>query len=197
MSRVLVSFALVFLSAAGSPAARAQSTGLDRAMLDMEAHADHTRECRAASMARCWYLFFAINKTPVRQLWMLDLKVRNPEPANANLIEIDFVEMHESDDPAVPGANDFLVYTLQFKCKEKKFRIADGVSLLLDGNTERVKEATAWRGDYDKSWFGLAGKVACGKDQQRQPTAYDMLFLGDFYRPVDVADVTRRTLWNR
>lgn len=197
MSRVLGLIAAIFLAALASPAARAQSTGLDRAMMDMEAHSDHARECRAASMARCWYLFLAINKAPVRQLWMMDMQMRNPEPANANLIEVTVAEMHESDDPAVPGANEFIVHTLQFKCKEKKFRIADGYAQRFDGTSERAKQPTAWRGDFDNSWAGLAGKAACNLEIQRQPTAFNMLFLGDYYRPIDVLDVTRRALWTK
>lgn len=196
MSRALIALAAFALLVVCSPAARAQSTGLDRAIWDLEASVAKSRECDAASMPRCWYLFFAINEAPVRQLWMLDLKVRNPEPRNANLIEIDVTHVHESDDPAEPGANDFLLYTLQFQCKEKKYRIADGYALLLNGTVKRSKEPFPWH-DAKNTWFELAGKAACQKKVQLRPTEHDMVFVGDFYRPVDVADVTRRILWKR
>lgn len=195
MSRAVIVLAAL-LMVIGSPDARAQSTGLDRATWDLEASVAKSRECNAASMSRCWYLFFAINEAPVRQLWMLDLKVRNPEPRNANLIEIDVAHMHESDDPAAPGANDFLLYTLQFQCKEKKYRIADGYALLLNGTVERSKEPFPWH-DAKDTWFELAGKAACQKKVQLRPTAHDLVFLGDFYRPVDVVDATWRILWKR
>ena len=194
MSRALFALAAAaVLCSAGSVPASAQSTGLDRAMWDMEASG--RRDCNAASMARCWYLFFAINETPYRQLWMADLKVRNPEPKNANLIEIDVVQLHEGDDPDVKGNDDFLLYTLQFKCKEKKYRVADGFALKLDGSLQESEGATEWYGGYENTWVGLAGKVACDKMRHLAPTSHDMLFLGDFHRPVDAADITRGILW--
>lgn len=196
MSRALFVLVAGLMLAATSPATKAQSTGLDRATWDLEASVTKSRECNAASMPRCWYLFFAINETPVRQIWMLDLKVRNPEPRNANLIEIDVAHMHESDDPAAPGSNDFLLYTLQFQCKEKKYRIADGYALLLDGSLDRSKEPFPWHPSKG-TWFELAGKAACDKKVQLRPAAHDMVFIGDFYRPVDVVDVTRRMLWKK
>ncbi|KFN41263.1 hypothetical protein [Arenimonas oryziterrae] len=197
MSRGSFVLATTMLLALGSPLAMAQSTAADRALWDLEASTVEHRDCKASSMPRCWYLFFAINEAPVRQLWMLDLKVRNPEPGNANLLEMDVAHLHESDDPAEPGANDFLLYTLQFKCKEKKYRIANGYALLIDGSVDQAKQAFPWHDGFENSWFGLAGKAACQKSEQLRPTAYNMVFLGDFYRPVDAADVTRRFLWTR
>jgi hypothetical protein len=196
MSRATIALAACALLALGSPHARAQSTGLDRATWDLEASVDKTRECKAATMARCWYLFFAINEAPVRQLWLLDLKARNPEPRNANLIEMDVAHVHESDDPAEPGANDFVLMTLQFQCKEKKYRIADGYALLLNGTVDHSKEPFPWH-DAKDTWFELAGKAACQKKVQLRPTDHDMVFVGDFYRPVDVVDVARRILWKQ
>lgn len=193
MSRGLMALAATALFAVGGPAAHAQSTGLDRAMWDMEASKD--RECQAASMARCWYMFFASDEAPYRQLWMADIKVRNPEPKNANLIEIDVAQMHEGDDPAVKGSDDFLLFTLQFQCKEKKYRVADGFALRIDGSMEKSKQATAWYGGYEDTWVGLAGKIACEKTFHVAPEANSMVFLGDFHRPVDAVDITRGILW--
>ena len=189
-----MALAATALLAAAGPSAHAQSTGLDRAMWDMEA--SKTRDCNAASMARCWYLFFAINETPYRQLWMADLKMRNPEPKNANLIEIDIVQLHESDDPEAKGSDDFLLYTLQFQCKEKKYRVADGFALAIDGTLKESEGATDWYGGYEDTWVGMAGKIACEKKYHLAPNDNHMVFLGDFHRPVDAADVTRRILWN-
>ena len=196
MSRVVTALVAFVLMALGSADARAQSTGLDRATWDLEASVDKTRECKAAVMARCWYLFFAINEAPLRQVWLLDLKVRNPEPNDANLIEVDVAHLHESDDPAEPGANDFLLYTLQFQCKQQQVRIAGGYALLRDGTVDRSKEPFPWR-DARNTWFELAGKAACQRNVQLRPTDHHMVFLGDFYRPVDAVDVARRIFWQQ
>ncbi len=194
MNRPLSALAAAVLFTVVSPAATAQSTGLDRAHWDVEASG--RRECNAASMARCWYMFFASNETPYRQLWMADLKVRKPEPRNANLIEIDVVQMHEGDDPKVKGSDDFLLHTLQFKCEEKKYRVAGGFALTLDGSIQQSTGTTDW-GGYEDTWVGLAGKIACEKSVQLSPANHSMVFLGDFYRPVDAVDVTRGILWKQ
>jgi len=193
VSRVLIALVAAVLVAVGSCAAHAQSTGLDRALWDMEA--SKTRECNAAGMPRCWYMFFASNEAPYRQLWMVDLKVRNPEPKNANLIEIDVTQMHDGDDPDVKGNDDFLLYTLQFQCKEKKYRVADGFALKLDGSIQESKGATEWYGGYEDTWIGLAGKIACEKKYHLAPGDNNMVFLGDFHRPVDAVDHTKAILW--
>ena len=195
MSRALVALAGAALFAASSPSVIAQSTGVDRALWDMQA--SKSRECNAAGMARCWYMFFASNDTPYRQLWMADIKVRNPEPANANLIEIDIAQMHEGDDPGVKDSHDFVLYTLQFQCKQKKYRVADGFALNLNGSVEPYTGAKDWHGGYEDTWVGLAGKIACEKKYHLAPDANTMVFLGDFHRPVDAVDVTRRILWPR
>ena len=197
MSRVLFALAAATLLALASPAARAQSTAADRAMWDLEASTVENRDCKAASMARCWYLFFAINETPVRQLWLLDLKVRNPEPGNADLIEIDVVQVHESDDPAVPGANDLVMFTVQYQCSKKKVRVSEAYALMFDGTLDRSTGPSPWTGGYETNWYGLAAKAACEKSAQLRPKAYSMLWLGDFFRPVDAADVSRRILWQQ
>ena len=184
--------AAALLSVAG-PAAQAQHTGLDRALWDMEA--SKSRECNAAMMARCWYLFFAINEAPYRQLWMVDLKARNPDPKDANVIEIDVAQVHEGDDPEVKGSDDFLLYTLQFQCKEKKYRVADGFALKIDGSIQASTGATEWFGGYEDTWVGMAGKIACEKKYHLAPGDNHMVFLGDFHRPVDAVDVTRSILW--
>jgi hypothetical protein len=195
VNRLLVSLAAAVLLAATSPAAKAQSTAADRALWDLEASTVEHRDCKAASMARCWYLFFAINEAPVRQLWLLDLKVRNPEPGNPDLIEIDIVQVHESDDPAVPGANDLVKFTVQYQCGKKKVRVSDGYAFMFNGTVDRMKEPSPWTGGYDSNWYGLAARAACEKNVQLRPAAYDMLWMGDFYRPVDAADVARTLLW--
>ncbi len=197
MSRALIALAATALFAVASPSAHAQSTALDRAMWDMEASSMKSRDCSAATMPRCWYVFFAINEAPQRQLWMLDLKVRNPEPKNANLIEIDAVEVRETVDPAAADREEFLVYTLHFKCKEKMFRIARGYALLDDGSIKRATEGSDWVGGMENSWFGLAGKAACEKNVQMLPNGHSMVFLGDFYRPVDAVDFMRSRLWKK
>jgi len=195
VSRALIALTVAALFAAGSLSVTAQSTGVNRALWDLQA--SKTRECNAAGMARCWYMFFASNEAPYRQLWMADIKVRNPEPSNANLIEIDITQMHEGDDPGVKDSHDFLLYTLQFQCKQKKYRVADGFALNRDGSVEQYTGAKDWQGGYEDTWVGLAGKIACEKAVQMRPTAHTMLFLGDFYRPVDAVDVTRGILWKK
>jgi hypothetical protein len=197
VSRALIALAGAALLALASPTATAQSTAADRALWDLEASTMENRDCKAASMARCWYLFFAINEAPVRQLWLLDLKVRNPERGNPDLIEIDIVQVHETDDPAVPGANDLVMLTTQYDCRRKKVRVADGYALMFNGTVDRMKEPSPWTGGYDSNWFGLAAKAACEKNAQLRPVAHSMLWIGDFYRPIDAADVTRRILWKQ
>lgn len=193
MSRALIAVATAALFAAGSPSATAQSTGVDRALWDLQA--SKTRECDAAGMARCWYLFFASNEAPHRQLWLADIKVRNPEPGNADLIEIDITHLHEGDDPAVKGSYDFVLYTLQFQCRQKKYRVVDGFALNLDGSIEAYTGAKEWHGGYEDTWVGLAGKIACEKKYYLAPDANNLRFFGDFHRPVDAADVIRSLLW--
>ena len=195
MSRALIALAVAALFAVGSLSVTAQSTGVDRALWDMQAR--RNRDCNADEMARCWYMFFASNETPYRQLWMADIQVRNPEPANANLIEIDIAQMHEGDDPGVKGSHDFVLYTLQFQCKQKKYRVADGFALNRNGTLEPYTGAKDWHGGYEDTWVGLAGKIACEKKYYATPDGNTMVFLGDFHRPVDAVDVTRGILWKK
>ncbi len=195
MSRALIRLAATALFAVGSQAAHAQTSDVYRRLAGEEVTGG--RECDPGGIARCWYMFFAEHDTPYRQLWMADLNLRSPEPNNANLVEIDVVQMHEGDDPEVKGNDDFLLFTLQFQCKEKKYRVWDGFALTLDGTIKESEAATAWYGGYEDTWVGLAGKIACEKKVQLSPTDHLMVFLGDFHRPVDAVDITRGILWKK
>ena len=113
----------------------------------------------------------------------------------SHLVEVDVIHAHETDDPQVPGANDFLLMTLQFDCARKQSRIAGGYALMFDARVDRAPGASPWTGGYEKNWQGLVARVACDPDARPDPKA--MVWLGGFYRPVDVVDIVRRYLWKQ
>jgi hypothetical protein len=152
------------------------------------------RDCKPVTMSRCWYMFHAAGEKPRQRVWYLDLKVRTPENGIA---EIDIVEAHETDDPSVQGANNFVFYTLQFRCERQRMRVLDGYAYMFGNRVDRAPGAGEWLGDYQNSWFGEAGRVACDKRMQLTPQAMKLMWLGDYYRPIDLVDFTRRFLWEQ
>jgi hypothetical protein len=165
-----------------------------RARAQQEIMMEDMRECKPYSMSTCWYMFFAASDAPVRRVWFLDLKVRTPQKGVA---EIDVIEAHESDDKNIDGANDFVFYTIQYRCAQKKMRVLDGYAFMFGNRVDRAPGAGEWLGDYEGSWFGDAGKVACSKAIQLTPASAKLLWMGDYYRPIDLVDFTRRYLWEQ
>jgi hypothetical protein len=174
-----------------------QSRAELREQIDSQIFRESLRDCQPNSMARCWYMVFGTGDTPVRKIWFVDLKPRYPSGPSADLVEIDVVEAHESDDPKTAGANDFLFYKMQYQCRGKKVRVLDGYAYMFGDRVDRAPGASQWLTGYKKSWYGEVEKAACDKKVQLSPTAKDMLWIGDYYRPVDLVDFTRRYLWEQ
>lgn len=187
----------VLLLGAAVPVAAQEDRAALRERISDELFLESLRDCKPNNMSRCWYMVFGTGDTPVRKLWFVDLKPRYPEGSGADLVEIDVVEAHESDDPATPGANDFLFYTMQYRCKARQVRVLDGYAFLFANRIDRAPGASPWLKGYQQSWYGEVEKAACNKKVQLSPSANKLLWIGDYYRPVDLVDFTRRYLWNQ
>ena len=196
-SVILGGAASVAMLLTGGTAHALQSRAELREQADEKIFRESIRDCKPNSMARCWYMVFGTGDTPVRKLWFVDLKPRYPDGPSADLVEIDVVEAHETDDPKVQGANDFLFYKMQYQCRAKKVRVLDGYAYMFSNRVDRAPGASQWLTGYQKSWYGEVEKAACNKKAQLSPTGYDMLWIGDYYRPADLVDFTRRYLWDQ
>jgi hypothetical protein len=153
------------------------------------------KDCQPTSMLRCWYIFWGTGDTPYRKLYFADLKTRTPT-SDKNLVEMDVIEVHETDNPAEKGANDYLLMTLQFRCNQNKVRVLDGYAFMFNGKIDRAPGASPWF-DVPEAWYKLARRAACDKEVRLRPLAHQMLWFGSQYRPIDVVDYTRRFLWNQ
>ena len=174
-----------------------QSRAELRDEIDDQIFRESIRDCKPNSMSRCWYMVFGTGDTPVRKIWFVDLKPRYPDGPSADLVEIDVVEAHETDDPKTAGANDFLFYKMQYQCQAKKVRVFDGYAYTFGNRVDRAPGASQWLTGYQKSWYGEVEKAACDKKVQLSPSGHNMLWIGDYYRPFDLVDFTRRYLWDQ
>lgn len=151
-------------------------------------------DCKS-DMLRCWYIFWGAGDAPYRKLYFADLKTRTPT-SDKNLVEMDVIEVHEGDNPEDEGANDHLLMTMQFRCKEQEFRVLGGYAFMFNGKIDRAPGASKWF-PIPKAWYMLASRPACDKEVRLKPLANEMLWFGSQYRPIDVVDYTRRFLWNQ
>lgn len=198
MKRAMFRAALASVLALTATAGEAQQSRAEqRDEINDRLLLEGVRDCKPNSMARCWYMVFGTGEKPIRKLWFVDLKPRYPNGNSADLVEIDVIEAHESDDPATQGANDFLFYTMQYQCRAKKVRVLGGYAYMFSNRIDPAPGASQWLSGYQKSWYGEVEKAACDKKVQLTPLAYKMLWIGDFYRPVDVVDLTRNVLWEQ
>lgn len=155
---------------------------------------DSISDCKS-SMLRCWYIFWGAGEAPYRKLFFADLKIRTPT-SDKDLIEMDVIEVHEGDNPKERGANDYLLMTMQFRCKEQKFRILGGYAFMLSGKIDPAPGASEWF-RIPEAWYKLASRPACDKEVRLRPLAHQMIWFGSQYRPIDVVDYTRRFLWEQ
>ena len=153
------------------------------------------RDCRPAIMERCWYLVFGKGEAPNRRLWIADMKVRPVGGDDNGIVEMDVIEASERDAPGDTYRNEFVQWTLQFDCRKHRMRQAGGYALEWSGKIDRSDQVGQWLSGYQSSWFGHAEKLACDADVRLAPQAQAMLWIGDFYRPIDLNDFIRRHLW--
>lgn len=182
------------LSAQAKPVSTQESQPLQEE-IKREIFYEGISDCKS-DMLRCWYIFWGAGETPYRKLFFADLKIRTPS-SDQDLVEMDVIEVHEGDNPKEKGANDYLLMTMQFRCKEQKFRVLGGYAFMLNGKIDPAPGASDWFPIPKASWYTLASRPACDKEVRLRPLAHQMLWFGSQYRPIDVVDYTRRFLWQQ
>jgi len=157
---------------------------------------ENLRDCKPAVMTRCWYLFFGEGEHPNRKVYVADLKTHKDD-ADTNLVAVDVIVINESESSRAAIGNDFVFYTIQYQCGNAKMRELDAYAFEFTGKLERATMPTQWYSDYQQSWYGIAGKIACEDDVRLRPDTYNMVWVGSLFRPIDVVDIMRKYVWKQ
>jgi hypothetical protein len=157
---------------------------------------EELRDCKPKAMIRCWYLFFGSGSPPDRKLFVADLKAR-PSESDPNLVDLDVIVVNESESTKGAIGNDFVFYTIQYQCDQKRMRELNVYAVEFDSTLSHSEKPGKWFSDYDQSWYGVAEKIACNSDVQLRPGAHTMQWVGSAYRPIDTVDLIRRYLWKQ
>lgn len=101
---------------------------------------------------------------------------------------------------------DTIVYTLEFKCKERLVSINEAIVFNRDATTKTMSKPEFI--PIPKTWLNGAALVACddqkvfaaaqaaGKEQRQDPLAdLGLVYVGDFVLPTQLADITWNTFW--
>ncbi|QIG54482.1 hypothetical protein G6N82_10265 [Altererythrobacter sp. BO-6] len=194
----------IMLAALGAltplPLAAQAVSDAEREAIRQEIFLEGIRDCKPASMTRCWYLFYGVGDAPGRKLWLLDLKDQS-DGKNKNIVYTDVLVIDESTSTPAMGAqgtNDFILYAYEVDCKKRKMRMRPE-SFGLDfkgeaGYAEKHGEWSDWKG---VPFMQTVIKASCDKDIRLRPLAQDMAWVGDYVRPIDAVDFVRRFLWQQ
>lgn len=172
--------------------------------LSAQAQKDKHPEPRKEFQA--WYIFFAGGKSPNRQVFIMDGRHKR---VSDDVFEIQAVTLLETP----KGEFDHWAGTLQFKAtpehvalakrgvesmeavaKTAKVRTVSGYQMHADGKVVHHKP-TEWSA-FKTAIDLLSFRIACDPEAMETPEAYGMVFVGNFFRPVDVVDVVRKVLPN-
>ena len=188
------------LALAALPAAAQQVSEAEREAIRNEIFLEGIRDCKPASMTRCWYLFYGVGEAPGRKIWLLDLKDRSGGKQK-NIVHTDVLVIDESTSTPAMGAqgtNDFILWAFEVDCKKRRMRMRpDSFGLGFDGKFGASGAYGEW-----SDWKGVAFMqtvvaASCDKDVRLRPLARDMAWVGDYVRPVDAVDFVRRFLWKQ
>lgn len=200
MTRALLILAAALAAYVPLPLAAQTVSEAELEAIRTEIFLEGIRDCKPASMTRCWYLFFGVGEAPGRKIWLLDLKDRS-DGKKKNIVYTDVLVIDESTKTAPMGAqgtNDFILWANEVDCKKRKMRMRpESFGLDFKGESGYAEEYGEWA-DWDGVPFMQTVIAAsCDKDVRLRPLAYDMAWVGDYVRPIDAVDFVRRFLWGQ
>ncbi|MDZ3830983.1 MAG: hypothetical protein U0S50_04100 [Sphingopyxis sp.] len=195
MSALLLRAAAALLAVVPAATAQAHQSEAERDQIRQQLAVEDLRDCKLATMERCWYGVFGTGEAPNRRLWFADMKARPTGAARDAPVEIDVMVAYESKTAEDSQGNEFVFYTLQYDCAGYRLRMADGYAFMRNGKIDRATEAGPWISGYRPSWYSLVEKLACDAKVRLSPQTHQMFWAGDFFRPVDLFDFTYRYLW--
>lgn len=172
----------------------------EREAIREEIFLEGIRDCKPASMTRCWYVFYGVGDKPGRKLWLLDLKDQS-DGKKKHIVYTDVLVIDESTKTKPMGAqgtSDFLVWANEVDCKKRQMRMRpESFGLGFDGQSGTAGQYGEW-----SNWKGVAfmEKViaaSCDKQVRLRPLTYEMAWVGDYVRPIDAVDFVRRYLWEQ
>lgn len=182
------------------PAAAQTVSEAERAEIQQEIFLEGIRDCKPASMTRCWYLFFGGGDKPGRRLWMLDLKDQS-NGRSKNIVWTDVLMIDESKKTKPMGAqgvSDFILQSFEVDCESRRMRMRPtSFGLGFDGKFGYFEQYGAWSGWAGTPFMQRVIEASCDKDVRLRPLAHDMAWVGDYVRPVDAVDFVRRFLWEQ
>lgn len=195
-----IDFSLLFAALALFPvplSAQAVSEA-ERAAIREEIFLEGIRDCKPAAMARCWYIFFGVEKKPGRRLWLLDLKDQGNDPKRSILTDVLMIDESARTPPiGAQGVNDFILQRFEVDCKRRRMRMRpDSFGLGFDGKFGYSEAYGAWS-SYADTPYERVIKASCDRDVRLRPLAHDMAWVGDYVRPIDAVDFVRRFLWQQ
>ncbi len=135
---------------------------------------------------RCWYMIFGTGDAPKRDLFIAR-RIEAPDSAVSKKVEV--VQVLEAT-----GLGDYAIYSMEFNCKQRKFRIVNLTVATMDSKLQSKANALDWTA-VPQSWIDRAYTFGCDSTVSSNPEKLDMTYFLNLFRPADIADIARKSIW--
>ena len=133
-----------------------------------------------------WHLIFGGGEAPNRSLIVADENVQIGPDGTSQIRILEQFETH-------PHNVDFYVFTLEYNTKTTQMRSLKVYRILQDGRVEYEDKPSPWMA-VPNNWMRVGYNI-CANPRYFEENKATSPALGKFVRPVDIADLNRRMLW--